>query len=68
MHWKDLFKNQNHLTAKSATTNLISCMGFRLIDDTCRFMDRIGSSNNYDQFILLGASLKFNQTKYHHWT
>jgi hypothetical protein len=42
-------------------------MDFRLIDDVVRFMDSIGLNNNYDQFILAGASLGFTQTEYPEW-
>ena len=46
---------------------MISCMDFRLIDDIVRAMDSMGYNNNYDQFILAGASLGLTQTKYEHW-
>jgi hypothetical protein len=42
-------------------------MDFRLIDDEVRFMDKLGYNNNYDQFILAGASLGFTQDKYSNW-
>ena len=60
-------KTQDQLTAKHATTYLITCMDFRLLDDICRAMDNMGYNNDYDQFIIAGASLGFCQTKYPHW-
>jgi len=36
---------------------VLSCMDFRLLDDTTVFMNARGYNNNYDQFILAGASL-----------
>jgi hypothetical protein len=42
-------------------------MDFRLIDDVVRFMDASGYNNNYDQFILAGASLGFTQQTFPHW-
>ncbi len=42
-------------------------MDFRLIDDCVHFMNSIGHNNNYDQFILAGASLGFTQDKFKHW-
>lgn len=36
---------------------LLTCMDFRLIDDSVRYMDRRGMTNKYDQVILAGASL-----------
>jgi hypothetical protein len=61
------FKTQDQLTAKHATTYLVSCMDFRLLDDIVRAMDNMGYNNNYDQFIVAGASLGFCQNKYPHW-
>jgi len=42
-------------------------MDFRLLDDIVRAMDKMGYNNNYDQFIVAGASLGFCQNKYPHW-
>ncbi len=36
---------------------LLSCMDYRLVDDTARYMDQRGMTNNYDHVILAGASL-----------
>lgn len=60
-------KTQNQLTAHQASTYLVSCMDFRLLDDIVRAMDNMGYNNNYDQFIVAGASLGFVQDKYPHW-
>jgi hypothetical protein len=60
-------KTQNQLTAHHASTYLVSCMDFRLLDDIVRAMDKMGYNNNYDQFIVAGASLGFCQSKYPHW-
>lgn len=36
---------------------LLSCMDYRLVDDTARYMDGRGLTNDYDHVILAGASL-----------
>ncbi|WP_431855179.1 carbonic anhydrase [Azospirillum sp.] len=36
---------------------LLSCMDYRLVDDTARYMDGRGMTNKYDHVILAGASL-----------
>ncbi|WP_029011019.1 carbonic anhydrase [Azospirillum halopraeferens] len=36
---------------------LLNCMDYRLTDDTTRYMDGRGLTNNYDQIILAGAGL-----------
>lgn len=60
-------ETQNQLTAHRSKAIVLNCMDFRLIDDLTRFFDQLGYNNNYDDFILAGASLGFNQTKYPHW-
>lgn len=60
-------KTQNQKTAHSAKCFVVSCMDFRLIDDVTYFMDKLGYNNNYDQFVLAGASLGFTQEKYPEW-
>lgn len=60
-------KTQNQEVAHNAQCYLITCMDFRLIDDIVHFMDSIGYNNNYDQFILAGASLGFSQDRFPHW-
>jgi len=42
-------------------------MDFRLLDDLVYFMKMVGYNTSYDQFILAGASLGYNQTKYSDW-
>jgi len=41
----------------TADVLLLSCMDYRLVDDTARYMDGRGLANNYDHVILAGASL-----------
>ena len=43
--------------AGSVEALLLSCMDYRLVDDTARYMDGRGLTNNYDHVILAGASL-----------
>ena len=61
-------KIPNQLTAHKAKALVITCMNFRLIDDAVYYLNKIGYTNNYDEFILAGASLGYNQTKYSAWT
>ncbi len=58
---------QNQLTAHESKCFMISCMDFRLIDDLVRAMEKLGYNNNYDQFIVAGASLGLTQKKYPQW-
>ncbi len=58
---------QNQLTAHTAKALVITCMDFRLIDDAVYFLNSKGYNNNYDNIILAGASLGYNQTKYDSW-
>jgi carbonic anhydrase len=58
---------QDQLTAHFCKCFIISCMDFRLIDDLVRAMNNLGYNNNYDQFILAGASLGLTQEKFPHW-
>jgi len=60
-------QTQDQLVAHDSRSFMISCMDFRLIDDMVRAMDSMGYNNNYDQFVLAGASLGLIQTKYEHW-
>jgi hypothetical protein len=59
---------QNQLTAHTAKAIVITCMDFRLIDDAVLFFNSLGLNNNYDTFILAGASLGYNQTVYSAWS
>jgi carbonic anhydrase len=61
------FQTQSQLTAHTAKAFVITCMDFRLIDDAVYFLDSLGYNNNYDEIILAGASLGYNQTKYNSW-
>lgn len=54
-------------TVHDANAIVITCMDFRLIDDYVRMLNRMGKNNNYDQFIVAGASLGYNQDQYAHW-
>ena len=67
-HYKQhLFQTQNQLSAHSAKAFVIYCMDFRLLDDVVYFLDKKGYNNNYDGFILAGASLGYIQKKYSYW-
>ena len=46
---------------------LLSCMDFRLIDETERYMSRRGLRDKYDHVILAGASLGALTDKYPAW-
>jgi len=59
---------QNQLTVHKAKAIVITCMDFRLIDDAVLFFNSIGLNNNYDEFVLAGASLGYNQTVYSAWS
>ena len=61
------YSSQDQLTAQNAKAIVISCMDFRLIDDAVHYLNSQGYNNNYDNFILAGASLGYNQTTYSAW-
>lgn len=46
---------------------VLTCIDFRLLDDVVHHMNKIGYQNNYDQFILPGSSLGYNQDNYPAW-
>ena len=46
---------------------LLSCMDFRLVDDTEKYMAERGLRDKYDHIILAGASLGANTEKYPSW-
>lgn len=46
---------------------LLSCMDFRLVDDTERWMATKGLKNKYDHVILAGASLGALNSKFPEW-
>jgi len=60
-------RTQDQLTAHTAKALVITCMDFRLIDDAVHFLNSKGYNNNYDELILAGGSLGYNQTKYESW-
>lgn len=60
-------KTQNQLVATNAKALLISCMDFRLIDDLVYALNKMGYNNNYNNIILAGASLGYNQTVNDAW-
>jgi hypothetical protein len=54
--------------AGEADALLLSCMDYRLIDDTANYMrDDRHLQGKYDYVILAGASLGVNQRKYRNW-
>jgi len=54
---KNLHPKKNKKTCKCLT---LSCMDFRFVDDITHFMNCNGNRNNYDHFVLAGASLGYN--------
>jgi len=60
--------------AHQAKAMVLTCMDFRFISDTVKFFEQIGLKDNYDEFILAGASLgysgvpieKLKEAKYSH--
>ena len=60
-------ETQDQLKAHKSKAIVLNCMDFRLIDDLERFLDNSGYNNNYDDFILAGASLGYNQQVYPSW-
>ena len=58
---------QNKLTAHHAKAFLVTCMDFRLFNDTNRILKERGYNVNYDQFVLAGVSLGLVQQKYPGW-
>lgn len=57
----------NQLLVHTAKALVVTCMDFRLIDDAVYYLNKIGYNNNYDQFILAGSTLGYNQTKFMDW-
>ena len=58
---------QDKMKAHTAKAFLVTCMDFRLFNDTTRIMKEKGYDVNYDQFVLAGVSLGFLQTTYPGW-
>lgn len=47
---------------------ILSCIDFRFVDDAGYYMNTKGYCNNYDQFVLVGASLGYNGISgYENW-
>lgn len=54
---------------KSCEQFCLSCIDFRFVDDVTFYQDVKGKCNNYDKFILAGASLGYNGIPgYENWT
>ena len=62
-----IYEIPNQLTSHTAKALVLSCMDFRLIDDEVYYFNNMGYTNNYDKFVLAGASLGYNQTKFPEW-
>lgn len=60
LYYKPNYRPGYQLHARNAKILLLSCMDFRLIDDMVYKLIQHGEVNNYDQFILAGASLGYN--------
>jgi len=60
LYYRPNFRPGYQLHAHKAKILLLSCMDFRLIDDMVYKLILQGEVNNYDQFILAGASLGYN--------
>lgn len=60
-------QSQDQLISHTAKALVLTCMDFRLLDDVVRYLDKKGYNNNYDQFILAGGSLGYNQNVYDEW-
>ena len=55
--------NEDH----DAHVLLLTCIDFRTLNDTHNYMKYLGYNDDYDHFILAGASLGVNQTEYPQW-
>jgi len=51
-------------TMHHARAMILSCMDFRLVDDMIVRLNEIGYIDNYDAFVLAGASLGYNGIRY----
>ena len=58
---------QRALAAGEADALLLSCMDYRLTDETARYMAGRGMKDKYDHVVLAGASLGAITTKYRAW-
>ncbi|ALN41773.1 hypothetical protein ASQ44_07275 [Rickettsia rhipicephali] len=59
--------NEHLNTLNEASTLLISCVDFRLIDETDKLMKQLGLEDNFDKVSLPGASLALVNDKYTYW-
>ena len=60
--------SKEHLkTLNEASTLLISCVDFRLIDETDKLMKQLGLEDDFDKVSLPGASLALVNETYTHW-
>jgi carbonic anhydrase len=60
--------SKEHLrTLYEASTLLISCVDFRLREETDQFMDKLNLKDNYDIVSLPGASLALINDQYSYW-
>ena len=48
-----------HSTQQTAKAMVLTCMDYRLVDDAVYAMIQKGYLNNYDEFVLAGASLGY---------
>jgi len=62
-----VYEIPDQLTSYTAKALVLSCMDFRFIDDEVNYFNKIGYTNNYNKFILAGASLGYNQKEYPEW-
>lgn len=61
------FLPQTALAAGGTDALLLSCMDYRLVDDTERFMAGMGMRNKYDHIVLAGAALGAVTRKFPAW-
>jgi hypothetical protein len=62
-----LFPEANLRAAGQTEVLLLSCMDFRLVDDTARYMKTRGLTGKYDHIILAGAALGALTEKFPAW-
>jgi len=62
-----LFPSAGLRAADEAEALLLSCMDYRLTDQTTRYMDKRGLKNKYDHIILAGAALGALTEKFPAW-
>jgi carbonic anhydrase len=68
-HFKVRMSHSNLKKDHDASTLLISCVDFRLRDETKYLMSKVfGLKDDYDEIALPGAALALANDKYPHWT